>query len=135
MKTIMPYPDDTDGDDSDDDQEIVDTHAIAEVIIAEFCHKGGAAVSSDDKVYRTYNRFDNQGRLAETISPSAITGIGSDWETILSDAEGNSDLLYGDGIAPSPDSPYVSNDSGLVESDWFYGGTVTSAGSSTPGIV
>lgn len=116
MKTVEYLPDTTSGDWTDNDQNVVYTNELGQVMMKVLIDKNGTGEeTSDDKAYPTYYRFDPQGRLVLQAQPSAMITYDP---VDPYDYEIQSDLVGFDGTGYAN----ITDDAGLVERTHYYTG-------------
>jgi RHS repeat-associated protein len=121
LRTTEYLPDTTESDWTDNDQNIVYTNELGQVILFVQFLKNGTASTSDDNKLLTYHRYDEDGRETYTVHPSALSGY----------SENNADL-----IDFSATSSFLSQNSGLIERfEYETDALANPAGATTPGNV
>jgi hypothetical protein len=135
VRTTEYLPDTTESDWTDNDRNIVYVNEVGQPMLEVLVDANGTSLTSDDKAYATYSRYDDQGRRILLAQPSAVATYlptdPSDESSYVNPApfESYPDLIGFNGSSYANLNPSA----GLIEVTEY--GTSTTANATTAGDV
>ncbi|HEV2292459.1 MAG TPA: RHS repeat-associated core domain-containing protein [Tepidisphaeraceae bacterium] len=126
MRTTEYLPDTTLSDWTDNDRSIVYTNEVGLPMLSVLVDANGTSSTSDDKVYSTYFRYDEDGRLLLRAHPSAVAQYVPPTSPTAADGSGfesNLDLVGFNGTSYAN----LNDSTGLIEVTGYYNATTATA--------